>query len=143
MTTEQTEKTTDITTGRVLQFGHATVVFKNEFSAATGCNLQSLEVQAIDQYGYQREWSLSKRWEPGNSKDIFWESRIYQHPGRRESERVSEALAKKILRRFLYLCEKYPTLLFNDADERRARHDGFVHFAERLHRGEAISTKLL
>lgn len=142
-TMTEEEKATDIETGRIFQFGNATVIFKNKRSAATGCKLPSLEIQVIDQYGYQREWSLSKRWEPGDSKSLFWESHIYQHPGRKETELVSEALAKRVLRRFLYLCEKYPTLIFNDADERRARHDGFVHFAERLHRGEALSTKLL
>jgi hypothetical protein len=141
---------------KIIQFerAHATVIFKNELSAATGKRIPRLYVQCIDQYGYQREWSLQRTHKPGDSSTTYWESHIYQHPGRREITEVSDSIAARCIGRFLYLCENYPTLLFNETAIRaqnapngtpdvRPRSEGFVHFAEALHRGARPTAKML
>ncbi len=141
---------------RIIQFekAHATVIFKNELSAATGKRLPRLYVQAIDQYGYQREWVLERRHKPGDSSTIYWESHIYAHPGRREITEVSGSIAAQCISRFLDLCENHPTFLFNETYIRpqsspngtpdiRPRSEGFVHFAEALHRGARPTAKML
>lgn len=131
----------------VHQFEHASVVYTAELSAATGKVMPKLYVQAIDQYSFQRELSVGRIHEPGDSKKILWESHIYQHPGRRFVQNVSESVAKRFTDRFLELCETYPALLFNKTgdhskDVARPRHEGFVRLAEMMHRGE-FSVKLL
>ncbi len=136
---------------KIFQFeqAHATVIFTNELSAATGQKHAKLYVQAIDQYGYLREWSLQFTHEPGDSTKTYWESHIYQHPGRREITKVRAQIATQCITRFLDLCEKHPTLLFNVAElaaatgRFRPQCEGFVHFAEALHRGTTPTAKML
>ena len=135
-------------TNLTLQFEQATVIFTNDLSQATGKQMPMLKVQAIDAYGYQREWSCGLRHEPGDSKDLYWESHVYQHPGRRESCRLSSAVAVKLINRFLDLCQDYPGLLFNGTGEHttnaaRPRCEGFVRFCEQMHRGAVPSVKML
>jgi hypothetical protein len=132
----------------VWQFEHATVQYSEHFSLATDRPMPKLSVMCIDQYRYQREFSVSFRWEPGDSKSLFWEMSVYQHPGRRETERVSEAVAVRFIKRFIEQVEKHPDLLFNSfavlpTNSVRPRAEGFVHLCERLHRGAALSSKLL
>ena len=127
---------------------HATVVFTNKLSEATGKMHAKLYVQAIDQYRYQREWILEFRHEPGNSQVTYWESHIYMHPGRRHIVKVGASQAEECVKRFLYLCAKYPALLFNETgdhaeDKARPRSEGFVQFAEALHRGMLPSKTML
>lgn len=122
---------------------HASVVYTNEHSAATGRNMPKLYVQVIDAYRYQRELSVQLRWEPGNSKNLFWEYHIYRHPGYRYIGTISEAVATRFIERFLEQSQQYPTLLFNEASDRQARCEGFVHLAEKLHDGYELSVKLL
>lgn len=142
----------------IFQFedAHATVIFKNEKSAATGRKHARLYVQAIDQYGYQREWTLEFRHESGNSRVTYWESHIYMHPGRRQIVKVGAKMAENCIRHFLHVCRKYPNLLFNAAAlvnhdparplparlEIRPRNQGFVNLAEALHRGALPSARL-
>jgi hypothetical protein len=123
------------------------VIFKNERSKATGRKYARLYVQCIDQYRFQREWTLEFRHKPGDSKACYWESHIYQHPGRRHAVEVGASAAEACIRRFLELCEKYPALLFNregehETNRARPRAEGFVSFAEWLHRG-AIPSKTM
>ncbi len=129
------------TPSAVFQFeaAHASVIFKNESVPATGKQHQSLEVMAIDAYGYQREWSLKYTWEPGNTSKLCWLSHVYQHPGRREVHVVDEKQAAGCILKFLELCRDFPSLLFNDPSISRPRSAGFVQFCERLHRGELPS----
>ena len=128
---------------------HSTVQWKVFESAATGGTAYSLEVMVIDQYGFQREFSLAYRHEPGDSKDVYWESHIYQHPGRRHViKRLGPSRCEAFIKRFLMLCEKYPSLLFNETgdhaeDKARPRCTGFITLAETLHRGALPSVKLL
>ena len=127
---------------------HACAIFTNERSRATGRKHAKLYVQAIDQYGYQREWTLAFVHEPGNSKLCSWESHIYMHPGRRCVVKVGAAQAQACIKRFLKLCSEYPSLLFNRTGEHtsnvaRPCSEGFVHFAESLHRGALPSCSLL
>ncbi len=125
------------------EWPHASVNASNQYSLASGRRMVKLEVMVIDQYRYQREWTLQFRHRSGNSKDLHWESHIYQHPGRREVSEPTPKEAVKLLKRFLELTIEYPTLLFNDSSTDRARCEGFVHFAEILHRGATPSSKLL
>lgn len=127
---------------------HACVIFTNEKHVATGRMHAKLYVQVIDQYRYQREWTLEFRHRPGDSKSCYWESHIYQHPGRRHIVEVKKTMAESCIKRFLRLCEQYPSLLFNvegehGTDKARPRCEGFVRFAELLHRGELPTAKLL
>jgi hypothetical protein len=126
----------------VFQFDNATVIYTAEHSAATGKVMPKLYVQAIDQYRFQRELIVEFRHEPGDSKKLFWEYHIYQHPGRRHVAKVSEYRATKFINRFLHLCKDYPDLLFNKSGD-RPRHEGFVFAAEFLHRGFDLSVRLL
>lgn len=130
------------------EFEHCTVNYSCEHSLATNRNMPRLSVQAIDAYGYQREFSVSFHHEPGDSSKLLWEMRVYCHPGRRESEVISESVAKRFISRFLDLCDRYPSLLFNatgehETNKARPRSEGFIHLCERLHRGEALSVNLL
>ena len=144
---------TEKTESRIIQLTHATVQYTNDCSLITHEKMPMLKVQAIDQYGFQREWSLGlKREYNPNTRmtSIFWESHIYQHPGRREICIVGAAQAKSCIKRFLYVCDNYPSLLFNEEGftegthkYMRPRHEGFVRFAECLHRGMVPSMKML
>lgn len=134
----------------IYQFNHATVIYKEEFSAATGKIMPSLHVQIIDQYRYQREFNVEYCHESGNtinkknpSQNCYWQYCIYKHPGRRYVDRIQPKVAKQFIERFLHLCKEYPTLLFNKENDRLARHDGFVHMAELLHDGMSLSIKIL
>jgi len=125
------------------QFEQATVNYKNEFSEATGRKMPKLDCMLLDQYGYQRELSVSFRWRPGDSRDLFWEISVYQHPNRRWSSEVSASYAEAFILRFAHLCIHYPSLLFNNTgehltDKQRPRGEGFVRLCERLHRGEKV-----
>ena len=53
------------------------------------------------------------------------------------------AAALRMIARVLKLAQEYPSLLFNAADDRRPRCEGFVHFAELLHRGRAPSCGMI
>ena len=125
------------------EFPRATVIFTNEMVRATGKRMPKLYVQMADAYGYQREWTLAYRYEPGDSKTLYWESSVYQHPGRREAVKLGKAQAEKCIAKFLELCVKYPMLLFNASDEHMPACAGFVHFAEALHRGALPSATML
>lgn len=129
----------------VFQFdkAHATIQYKCKHSAATGCVMPSLEVMVIDEYRYQREWSLAYRHKPGDSAVRYWESHIYQHPGRRHICEVAPDVAKLLMVRFVEQCDKYPTLLFNERTDKRPCCEGFVHFADMLMWGTPPSAKLL
>lgn len=126
-----------------MPYSHSCVVFTREFSKATNQEMPKLYVQSIDAYNFQREFSLAKRYAPGDSKKVFWESHVYQHPGRREVCQVPEAVATAFIARFMEQVTKYPSLLFNATNDRQARNAGFVSFCERLHRGESPSVKML
>lgn len=131
------------TADKTFNFEQATVTYRAIHSAATGKVMPKLHVQAIDQYGYQREFTVQFTYAPGDSKDLYWEYKIYQHPGMRNGAKCSQAVAVKFIERFLYLCESYPTLLFNETDTRRPRAVGFVHLATTLYRGVPLSVRLI
>lgn len=122
-------------TNRIIhQYDNASVVYTCEHSAATGFLMPKLTVQVIDAYRYQRELYVQYKHEPGNSKTLYWEWVIYRHPAHRNSGKTTEKTATAFITRFLTLCDKYPTLLFNpDGENGRARAEGFVHMAEALH----------
>ena len=126
---------------------HASVIFTNEMCPLTHVKRPLLQIQCIDQYRYQREWSIGLKRTSGTHENS-WVSSIYQHPGRRYEVTIGSARAKSVIERFLYLCENYPQLLFNKTGEHisdvaRPRSEGFVHFAEQLHRGALPSKKML
>lgn len=121
----------------VLHPEHASVIYSEKESAATGKVMPKLEVQLIDFYRYQREWSIQFRHEPGNSKVLYWESHAYKHPGERHVARLSRDNAESLIARFLDLSTRYPALLF------AVRGQGFVHFHDALLRGAEPSVKLL
>lgn len=125
---------------KIYQFEHATVIYKAELSVATGKVMPSLYVQAIDAYRYQRELSVSLRWRPGDSKSLFWNMHAYQHALRRNEMELTPARAIGFIRRFIELCELFPSLLFNKTGEHttdtaRPRHEGFVHLHDQLLNG--------
>ena len=122
---------------------HACVIFTNKMSAATGKRMPRLYVQLVDQYRFQREFTLEFRHKPGDSKTLYWESHVYKHPARRVVLQIGRTQAINCIRRILELCRDYPDLLFNVEDERRARSEGMVHFLERLHDGAAPSKRML
>lgn len=127
---------------------HATVIYRAEHSAATDRVMPHLDVMVIDQYRYQREFSVRYRWEPGDSSNLYWEWQVYRHPGRRNAGKVSQCVAERFILKFLELTRYYPGLLFNAAgdhatDPTRPRCEGFVHLAEYLHDGYEFSVKLL
>lgn len=135
-----------------LQFekSHACVIFTNELSQAAGCYLPKLFVQAIDEYSFQREWTLQLKRDMLTSPAplpteyrLVWESHIYMHPERRCQVELGQARAIACIRRFLELANQYPDLLFNLRSKRQARNHGFVVFAERLHRGCIPSQTML
>lgn len=92
---------------KVWQFNHATVIFTCE-KDFNGRIRPKLYVQVIDQYRYQREWSLEYRHRSGDSNDMYWESHAYRHPGRRHIEEMSQSAAKRLIERFIHLTEGIP-----------------------------------
>jgi hypothetical protein len=139
-----------------LDKSHASVIYKAELSAATGKIMPMLEVMVIDQYRYQREFSVGRHHEyhlpdsehPKGHTTTHWEWRIYRHPGRRNQGRVPRVVAERFILRFLELTQQYPGLLFNatgdhTTDKARPNCEGFVHMAEALHDGYEFSHKLL
>lgn len=98
--------------------------------------MAKLFVQAYDQYGHQRELSVSK---PEN--DVLWSWKIYHHPDRRGDGTVGEDLGIKFVCRFLDICHNYPGILFNKEGEgipSRPLNEGFVQMAEAMHRGWSL-----
>ena len=129
------------------QFEQGTVSFKIE-TDANGKERPEFYVQVIDQYGYQREWRIGLRHRPGNLEDLYWESHMYRHPGRRSVHELTKTVALNMMGRFYYLLEKYPTLPFNpeyykDGKLFRSRHTGFVHFSENVLDGAEPSIKMM
>ena len=133
---------TENDTCKVHEFQQGTVIVTNKHSAASGRMMRKISVQILDAYRYQREWTLEFRREPGG-KRCYWESHAYKHPGQRHIVELSKQVAERLWDRFLEMVENHPSLLFNDADERRARHEGFVHFHDTLLCGATPSYKLL
>jgi hypothetical protein len=130
---------------KVFQFEQATVIYSAEHAPATGMVMPKLEVQVIDQYGYQRELSVGFHHRAGNSKAHYWEMHAYRHPGRRNIQELSKAVAERFINRFLEVSEKYPIFLFNNADNAKGepRSRGFVQLSEQLLDGETCSVELL
>ena len=134
----------------ILSFDHCSVIYTAK-TDANGMIRPKLYVQTLDQYRFQREFYVQKTssYLPNEKREeIYWNCIIYQHPARREECRISEAVATKFILRFLDICNNCPSMLFNNAgdhvtDKTRPRHEGFVHLAEILHRGAALSVKLL
>lgn len=133
---------TENDTFKVHKFKHGTVIVTNKYSVASGRMMPKISVQIIDAYRYQREWTLAFCREPGG-KRCYWESHVYKHPGQRNIVELSPDVAKRLWDKFLDLVENYPALLFNDENERRARHEGFVHFSDTLLCGATPSCTLL
>lgn len=128
------------------EFEQGTVIYNVEHVPDKEGAVPKLEVQVLDQYGYQRELSL--RFRDRQSEKAFtyyWELHTYRHPGRRDIQHVSERLALIFIARFLEICEKYPILLFNPADSAKGepRHKGFVQLSERLLDGERYGEHML
>lgn len=116
-------------------------ILSPEQSDSTACVLVNhpcgkLYVQALDAYGFQRELSVVE------IPEGFRVS-VYMHPGRRESEQVSIKTGERFMARFLEITQSYRGLLFNPTEANRPKNAGFVSLCERLHRGEAVSAKLL
>lgn len=139
------------------EFKHGTVTFTCD-ADANGTARPKFYVQIIDQYRYQREWSIELTHStlgldidgPTSLDRLYWVSHMYRHPGRHCFRQMTKAVAIRLMERFHYLVENYPSLLFNDeqmeADGkslRRPRHEGFVHFAEALLDGADPTCKLL
>jgi hypothetical protein len=129
---------------KVIQFekAHATLVY-TETKDFTGRARPKLYIQAMDAYRYQRELSIQLRHRPGDSNDLYWEVHTYQHPGQHEVREVSKDVATRLINRIIELGETYPALLFNEANERQPRSEGFVHFHNALLWGAEPSVKLL
>jgi hypothetical protein len=126
------------------QFEQATVIYHAEHVLGKDEVVPKLEVQAIDQYGYQRELACKFRYRTGKATTYYWEVHTYRHPGRRDIQHVSERVAIHFITRFLEICEKYPILLFNFADASGSpRNKGFVQLSERLLDGERCGTHML
>lgn len=102
----------------------------------------TLYVQVTDQYGFQRELTLSQKSDFTSGK-MYWEYTIYMHPGRRWFQPVTSLMAERFIKKFLETCEKHPDLLFNPATPDRPRCKGFVELAERLHLKVALNSNLI
>lgn len=110
-----------------------------------------LSVQAHDQYGYQREFSIAYRRVAGT--DSFrWVVSTYQHPFHRpdQDQDVSAGKAQRFMDRLIELVEQYPSLVFNNAaftehkpPRFRPRHEGFVKWHTALLNGAEFTVKLL
>ena len=122
---------------KVWEVEHGTVIF-----ALKGERLPSFFTLLLDQYGYQREWSIDRRikLEPGKEKTPCL-SHMYRHSGVRMVHDLSIKACQLLMEQFHYLLENHPTLLFNATGDHainkaRPRHEGFVHFSERVLQGE-------
>jgi hypothetical protein len=122
------------------QFEQATVIYSTVPSDVEGLAAPKLEVQVIDQYGFQRELSVQLRHRAGSSHSFCWEMHAYRHPGRRNIKEVPRHVAERFIARFLEICEKHPILLFNDE---MPRSMGFVRLSECLLDGATLSVRLL
>ncbi len=142
------EKLTLPTENKLWNVEQGTIQFKLE-KDTNGKERPEFYVQIIDQYGYQREWRIGLRHRPGNLEDLYWESHMYRHPGRRSVHELTKTVAMNMMTRFHYLLEKYPSLPFNpeyyekNGKLRRARHSGFVHFSENVLDGADPSVKMM
>lgn len=125
-----------------IQLNHACVLYSEERDF-NGRTLPKLYIQTIDAYRYQRELTIELRREPGSSSVYFWECHAYKHPGQRNVQTVTKQVAESLIERILHLARNYPTLLFNENSETRARHEGFVHFHDRLLAGFTATVKML
>lgn len=129
---------------------------------ANGKPRPRLAVQLIDQYRYQREWTIELTHstlgldvsDPPTMDKLRWVSHMYQHPGRRNIQELSPRNAKKVMERVLHLVQNYPDLLFNAEQMepetsvnrgqlRRPRHENFVHLAERILGGSPLLPSVL
>lgn len=127
---------------KCFQFPHGTAQYWEEKSGATGKVMKRMYTQVIDDYHYQREWSLRQRHRAGNSKAVYWESHIYRHPGIRCIVEPQDKAAENLLAKYLEYCEKWPSLLFNARSERQAANAGFVDLALILHEGALPSVRI-
>jgi len=141
---------------QVWEIEQGTVIFKIKPSQALGGVLcPQFDVQLIDQYRFQREWTIGKthKFIPGAQTTAIWHSHMYRHPGRRAQAELTEAVAMNVMTRFHHLLVNYPTLLFNEGEMvgelkpspgwYRPRHEGFVQFSERVLDGARMSCELL
>jgi hypothetical protein len=88
-----------------------------------------------------------------NRKDAYyWEVHAYWHPGIRYQHRVTPAVAKSLIARLVDITrdhvEKQYGWFWTSQDDAMtgrgtARHEGFVHFHDRLLTGEFPSVKML
>jgi hypothetical protein len=126
------------------EFEQATVIYNVEHVPGKDGAVPKLEVQILDQYGYQRELSFKFRVRGGQATTYYWEVHTYRHPGRRDIQHVSERVAIHFITRFLDICEKHPIFLFNSADQSGSpRSKGFVQLSERLLDGERCGVHML
>jgi hypothetical protein len=114
-----------------------------------------LSIQASDQYGYQREFSVKveRKYDPATSVSTWhWMVRPYQHPFHRLDtiQETTKGKALRFIERLVDLAEKYPSLMFNNAaftehtpPHFRPRHEGFVRWHTLLLNGAEFSVKLL
>jgi len=140
---------------KVWEVEHGTIIFTCEHSMALGCITPKFAVQVIDQYRYQREWTIGLKHNnqlvDGRMKPVpCWESHMYRHPGVRDIQNMSMYKAMRLMERFHYLVENYPSLLFNKGEMMggatpywRPRHEGFVHMAEKLLAGMEASVRMI
>lgn len=129
------------------QFEHGGMVVKRTPNG----EVFSLKVQVIDQYSYQREFSVEYRRVPGTSS-FRWVASTYQHPFHRvdQDQDVTAGKARRFIERLIELVENHPSLVFNNSGEtshapprHRARHEGFVRWHTALLNGAEFSVKLL
>lgn len=127
----------------IKSYNNASVIYTENLSRATNREMPRLAIQVIDDYAFQREFSLQYRHRSGDSNNLYWCWSNYQHPGRRAQGEVSTAVAEKFINRFHELVNghyDYSSLLFN---EDSPSNKGFVHFSERLFLCEELSVRLL
>jgi len=141
------------------EFKHGTVTFTCD-EDANGKARPKFYVQIMDEYRYQREWTIELTHStlgldipgPTSLDRLYWVSHMYRHPGRRSIREMTKSVAIRLMERFHYLVENYPSLLFNEGGmvgesgptpHYRPRHEGFVHFAEALLDGANPSVKVL
>ena len=98
-----------------------------------------VEIQVIDYYSFQREWSIGLEHEPGNIEKLRWVSHAYLHPGQRSIVEISEGVAVRMINRIADIVANNPNLLF--AEKNNCRQ--FVHVHQALVHGATPSVKLL
>ena len=110
-----------------------------------------LEIQAIDQYGYQREFGLRVQRVRGTNT-FRWQADTYLHPFHTpdQYQDVDEDVALRFCERLIELAERYPSLQFNNSGftqhtppRFRPRHEGFVRWHTMLLNGATVSAELL